>query len=121
MVTPAVLARSRALVEPALVAAVSELADELLPAIRYHFGWADVDGTPADVDTGKRLRPALTVLSAEAFGASDAAPVPGGAVAPLRKLSAAESTQPRTGHTHEPSCSVAFGSKLAASTKGQPG
>ena len=77
MAAPAVLARSRALVEPALVAAVRELAAELLPAIRYHFGWADPDGAPAEVDTGKRLRPALAVLSAEAVGAEVSVALPG--------------------------------------------
>ena len=77
MAAPAVLARCRALVEPALAAAVRELADELLPAICYHFGWADPDGAPAEVDTGKRLRPALAVLSAEAVGAEVSVALPG--------------------------------------------
>ena len=34
----------------------------------YHFGWEDEDGTPSHADSGKALRPALALLSAEAVG-----------------------------------------------------
>ena len=74
MEPPASLVRSRGLVEPALVTAVEELAEELLPAIRYHFGWATADGVPVEEDSGKRLRPALALLSAEAGGATPTSP-----------------------------------------------
>ena len=74
MEPPASLVRSRELVELALVAAVEELAEELLPAIRYHFGWATADGVPVEEDSGKRLRPALALLSAEAVGATPTSP-----------------------------------------------
>ena len=77
MEPPASLVRSRGLVEPALVTAVEELAEELLPAIRYHFGWATADGVPVEEDSGKRLRPALALLSAEAVGSHPHVALPG--------------------------------------------
>tara|TARA_B100000686_G_C16687197_1_gene915507 strand:- start:429 stop:1400 length:972 start_codon:yes stop_codon:yes gene_type:complete len=64
-------------VEPQLAAAIGELADELLPAIQYHFGWTDLKGLPSAADTGKRLRPALALLSAEAVGSETEIALPG--------------------------------------------
>jgi geranylgeranyl diphosphate synthase type I len=64
---------------PALRAAVEALpAAERLVA-RYHRGWCEADGTPRPVVTGggKAVRPALTLLSAAAVGASPSAAVPG--------------------------------------------
>lgn len=66
--TPAVLARARTLVQPALVDAVDRLVPELRDPARYHFGWTEADGTPVASAGGKGLRPALAVLSAEAAG-----------------------------------------------------
>jgi geranylgeranyl diphosphate synthase type I len=43
----------------------------------YHFGWIDAEGRPADGDSGKAVRPALALLSAEAAGADPEAGVPG--------------------------------------------
>ena len=77
MVPPAVLERSRLLVQPAMVAAVDRLCVELrLPSL-YHFGWTEVDGSPSNAGSGKGLRPALAILSAEAVGAAGATAVPG--------------------------------------------
>ncbi|GAB4478142.1 MAG: polyprenyl synthetase family protein [Anaerolineae bacterium] len=36
--------------------------------MQYHMGWVDADGYPAAVDTGKRIRPVLTLLVAAACG-----------------------------------------------------
>jgi geranylgeranyl diphosphate synthase type I len=36
--------------------------------MRYHLGWEDAEGRPRDDGAGKMLRPALTLLAAEAVG-----------------------------------------------------
>ena len=82
-VAPAVLERARQLVEPALMAAVDRLCDELRLPARYHFGWVEADGSPSTAGSGKGLRPALAVLSAEAVGADAAVAVPGAAAVEL--------------------------------------
>ena len=73
MAAPAVLARCRALVEPALVAAVRELSDELLPANRYHFGWGDPDGASAD-STARAGRSRLPVSTSAGAPSGSAQP-----------------------------------------------
>lgn len=44
--------------------------------MRYHLGWADERLGPADAPTGKRLRPLIAILVAEACGADVARAVP---------------------------------------------
>ncbi len=44
--------------------------------MRYHFGWEDAAGAPAEVIAGKMLRPALGLLSCEAAGGSIAQALP---------------------------------------------
>ena len=75
--TPPVLARARDVAAPAMRAAVATLLPELHGPVQYHFGWADVDGTPVPGGGGKGVRPALAILSAEAAGAPADAGVPG--------------------------------------------
>ncbi|MCH2620336.1 MAG: polyprenyl synthetase family protein [Actinomycetota bacterium] len=65
------------LVEPELVNSVKKLSNELLPVIEYHFGWKTIKGIEAPEDTGKRLRPSLAVLSAEAVGRDMEVAIPG--------------------------------------------
>jgi len=77
MTAPAVLERARLLVEPAMAAAVDRLCGELRLPSRYHFGWVEADGSPSGAESGKGLRPALAILSAEAVGALGATAVPG--------------------------------------------
>jgi geranylgeranyl diphosphate synthase type I len=74
---PDVLARTRALVMPAMVAAVDRLAANVRPLATYHLGWTDRDGHPIEGPHGKGIRPALAVLSAEAAWADGAVAVPG--------------------------------------------
>jgi geranylgeranyl diphosphate synthase, type I len=77
---PAVLARVRALVDPALRAAVDRLQGEQMRRIAgYHMGWLDADGQPLPGDGvgGKAIRPTLAVLSAEAAGGTAAQGIPG--------------------------------------------
>ena len=76
---PAVLSRARALVLPALRAAVDRLHGERMRTIAaYHLGWLDADGRalPGDGVGGKAMRPTLAVLSAEAGGGAAADGVP---------------------------------------------
>jgi geranylgeranyl diphosphate synthase, type I len=68
---PPVLGRTRALVLPALRAAVDRLDGEYMRKIAaYHLGWLDAQGQPlaGDGAGGKAIRPTLAVLSAEAGG-----------------------------------------------------
>ncbi|MGW4487522.1 family 2 encapsulin nanocompartment cargo protein polyprenyl transferase [Amycolatopsis sp. NPDC004368] len=69
---PEVLAWSRDLWEPAMRAAVDRLPDSMRHIAGYHFGWWDASGAPSTVPSGKALRPALVLLSAEAAGGDPA-------------------------------------------------
>jgi geranylgeranyl diphosphate synthase, type I len=71
-----VLARARRLVEPALRDSLTGLHPDIRRAAEYHLGFVEADGTPGS-GTGKGIRPALAVLSAEAVGASPDVGVPG--------------------------------------------
>ncbi len=75
---PELLARGRTLCTPPLRAAVARLAAPMDTVGAYHFGWIDRDGTPVAGDSGKAVRPALALLSAQAVGAPAEAGVPGG-------------------------------------------
>ena len=75
-IAPFVLQRRRELIEPALRAAVGRLDPELARYVAYHVGWVDAQGRPEAGNGGKCLRPALSLLSAEAAGASPEAAVP---------------------------------------------
>ena len=71
------LDRNREQLMPALRAAVARLdAASRLPAA-YHLGWCAADGTPAEGNGGKAIRPALALLSAEAVGAGPEVALPG--------------------------------------------
>ncbi|GLZ54291.1 polyprenyl synthetase family protein [Actinomycetospora sp. NBRC 106378] len=76
---PAVLGRCRALVDPALRGAVARLDPTSAARSAYHLGFTDADGAPVR-GGGKALRPAVTLLAAQACG-GDAAPAVPGAVA----------------------------------------
>lgn len=73
----ALLEQGRALTDPALRDAAGRLAPPMDTVAAYHFGWIDAEGRPADADSGKAVRPALALLSAEAAGAGAPAGVPG--------------------------------------------
>jgi len=71
-----VLAWSRALVGPALRAAVDTLAPWVRRPAGYHFGWWNADGTPCHGDSGKALRPTLALVAAEAVGGDTSVAMP---------------------------------------------
>ncbi|MFR9789119.1 family 2 encapsulin nanocompartment cargo protein polyprenyl transferase [Streptomyces sp. MB22_4] len=69
---PALLERSRGLVDPAMRAAVESLPGSMRRIARYHFGWEHADGTPAAGNAGKAIRPALVLAAATALGGTEA-------------------------------------------------
>ncbi|MFF8954143.1 family 2 encapsulin nanocompartment cargo protein polyprenyl transferase [Streptomyces sp. NPDC014894] len=77
----ALLEHARAVVGPALRAAVESMPGPLRRVAMYHFGWVRADGSPAagaagaTGSTGKAIRPALVLAAARALGGE-----PGGAV-----------------------------------------
>lgn len=71
-----VLAWSRGLVGPVLRSAVDTLPSSLLQIAGYHLGWWDEHGRPVQVSGGKAIRPALTLLCAQAVGGRAAPAVP---------------------------------------------
>jgi geranylgeranyl diphosphate synthase type I len=76
-ITMPVLDRSRAMLTPALQAAVAKLDPASRLPASYHMGWCDVHGNPTDEAGGKALRPSLALLSAEAVGAPATTGLPG--------------------------------------------
>jgi geranylgeranyl diphosphate synthase type I len=73
-----VIAWSRETVDPALRAAVGDLPHSMRRVAEYHFGWRDERGEPVpEGHAGKAIRPALTLLTADALGAAPGIAVPG--------------------------------------------
>ncbi|MCX3060179.1 family 2 encapsulin nanocompartment cargo protein polyprenyl transferase [Streptomyces beihaiensis] len=64
----AILARTRAAVDPELRRSVEALPGTLRRVALYHFGWEHADGTPAAGHAGKAVRPALVLAAARALG-----------------------------------------------------
>ncbi|GAA1970580.1 family 2 encapsulin nanocompartment cargo protein polyprenyl transferase [Kitasatospora viridis] len=60
------LARARAIVDPALRTAVDGMPESMARVAAYHFGWREADGSPSAADPGKAIRPALVLAAAEA-------------------------------------------------------
>jgi geranylgeranyl diphosphate synthase, type I len=76
---PEVLADCRAMITPALRAAVDTLPGSVRRVAGYHFGWCDASGKPLVADApagGKALRPAVVLLAAEAVGGAREAALP---------------------------------------------
>jgi geranylgeranyl diphosphate synthase, type I len=71
-----VLDRARRLVDPALRTSLTRLHPDIRRAAEYHLGFVEVDGTPGR-GSGKGIRPAMALLSAEAVGAPADVGVPG--------------------------------------------
>ncbi|MEU6088007.1 family 2 encapsulin nanocompartment cargo protein polyprenyl transferase [Streptomyces sp. NPDC047085] len=81
---PALLERTRSLVDPELRAAVESLPGPMRRIALYHFGWQQADGTPAAGSAGKAIRPALVLAAATALGG------PGARAAAVRAAAAVE-------------------------------
>lgn len=65
---PAFFARYQEPIDAALRAELDGLTLPLYETHRYYMGWTDVDGSPSSNAGGKRLRPTLSLLAAEAAG-----------------------------------------------------
>ena len=76
MPAPAILGQHQVALEAALRSAVGDDASPLTSAVRYVMGWEDERGSPAD-GGGKRIRPALCLFAAGAFGGSVEEALPG--------------------------------------------
>jgi geranylgeranyl diphosphate synthase type I len=72
-----IMARCRRSVGPALQAAIEHLHPWPGRMAAFTFGWCEADGTPRETQSGKGLRPAFTMLCAEAAGAPAETAVPG--------------------------------------------
>ncbi|WP_035853883.1 family 2 encapsulin nanocompartment cargo protein polyprenyl transferase [Kitasatospora azatica] len=70
------LSRVRAVVDPALRAAVETMPESMARIAAYHFGWREADGSPATADPGKAIRPALVLAAAQACAAGRGVPRP---------------------------------------------
>jgi geranylgeranyl diphosphate synthase type I len=73
---PAILGRYRDAIERALQQAIGGGTSPIEDAARYVMGWEDGEGRPLS-SSGKRIRPALCLFAAEAFGANPADALPG--------------------------------------------
>ncbi|HLI01297.1 MAG TPA: polyprenyl synthetase family protein [Acidimicrobiales bacterium] len=80
---PDVLERARQACTPAMQAAIERLAPHVRRLATYHLGWTDAEGRPRSAPGGKGIRPALSVLSAEASWAPVEVGVPGGVAVEL--------------------------------------
>ena len=65
---PSVLWEYRDLVENALREEIPKQNSAPYTSLRYHMGWCDKDGNPRHDAEGKRLRPALLLLTCQASG-----------------------------------------------------
>lgn len=74
---PTPVSTAQALVQPALRKAITELHPSMRRIVSYHLGWSDELGHPASEGGGKALRPALTLLAAQAAGADPYTALPG--------------------------------------------
>src|SRR5206468_1889209 len=80
---PAVLARARRLVGPALRRAVADLHPGVRRIAEYHLGWADADGVAQSGGCGKLVRGALALLGAEVVGLGEGVAAAGAAAVEL--------------------------------------
>jgi geranylgeranyl diphosphate synthase type I len=69
---PALLERTRAVVDPELRSALESLPGSMRRIALYHFGWQHADGSPATGNAGKAIRPALVLAAAAALGGPEA-------------------------------------------------
>lgn len=74
---PEILARTRDMIGPAMVAAVDRLDPDTRLQVSYHLGWTDAAGRPISAPTGKGIRPALALLSAAAAWSDPGIGIPG--------------------------------------------
>jgi geranylgeranyl diphosphate synthase, type I len=74
---PDALVRTRPMIGHALHEATGRLSPQIRRIVAYHLGWSDAEGHDVEGDGGKAVRPAITLLSAEAVGAPSEVALPG--------------------------------------------
>ena len=79
---PLIEREMRRVIEP-LRGAQGKHPTTLATMLNYHLGFAGVDGSPTSANTGKRIRPALTLLCCEASGGSRERALPAAAAIEL--------------------------------------
>ena len=67
---PNVFTRYRGDIRAGLKAALPASPSPLYDMLRYHLGWQDEQGRPAEANVGKEVRPALCLFACEAVGGS---------------------------------------------------
>ena len=95
--TAEILAWSRDVIEPGLRAAVATLPVLVKRTADFHFGWCDEDGNPVSSSGGKAIRPALTLLMAEAAGGSWEAALPAAITTQVSPVAASDQVLRRRG------------------------
>ena len=65
---PAFFARYQPIIDIALRAELGGYTSDIQTTHRYHMGWADKDGSDLVTTQGKRLRPTMVLLGADAVG-----------------------------------------------------
>jgi geranylgeranyl diphosphate synthase type I len=78
-----ILAWSHSAIQPAMRAAVDSLSPPIRRVAAYHLGWTDQYDQPVNAATGKAVRPALTLLTAQASGGGTEAAIPAAAAIEL--------------------------------------
>ncbi len=73
---PAFFSRYQQPIDAALKAELEGLSLPLYETHSYYMGWTDTDGTPSSNSGGKRLRPTLSLLAAEAAGGEPESAMP---------------------------------------------
>jgi geranylgeranyl diphosphate synthase type I len=79
----AILASTRAVLDPFLRDAVGTMPGAMRHIASYHLGWVDEHGRPVVADPGKAVRPTLVLLAAEAVGGDPDAAMPAAAAVEL--------------------------------------
>ncbi|MBG82101.1 MAG: polyprenyl synthetase family protein [SAR202 cluster bacterium] len=65
---PGFFSRYQNLINEALKDELSDLESDIYEIHRYYMGWQEVDGKPSNSTSGKRMRPTLALLAADAVG-----------------------------------------------------
>lgn len=73
---PDFFARYQPVIDAALRAELGAYAPDIRTTHRYHMGWVDTDGADISATQGKRLRPTMVLLGADAVGGDTCSVLP---------------------------------------------
>ncbi len=83
MQTPPIFQKYREEITTEMETVINEHESPLCEMMRYHLGWVDEQGHPAQAATGKMMRPTLCLLACEAAGEGYRAALPAAAAVEL--------------------------------------